>query len=52
MLAGIVAALAEEAVCDIVSEDEALARFSKFVTRESCVICAAGDPFRLRFRVA
>ena len=52
MLAGIVAALAEEAVCDIVSEDEALARFSKFVTRESGVICAAGDPFWPQFRVA
>ena len=52
VLAGIVAALAEEAVCDIVSEDEALARFSKFVTRESGVICAAGDPFWLRFLVA
>ena len=52
MLAGIVAALAEEAVCNIVSEDEALARFSIFVTRESGVICAAGDPFRPRFRVA
>ncbi len=52
MLAGIVAALAEEAVCNIVSEDEALAQFSKFVTRESGVIYAAGDPFWPRFRVA
>ncbi len=52
LLAGIVAALAEEAVCDIVSEDEALARFSIFMTRESGVICAAGDPFWPRFRVA
>jgi hypothetical protein len=53
VLAGIVAALAEEAACDdIVSKDEALARFSIFVTRESGVICAAGDPFWPRFRVA
>ena len=52
VLAGIVAALAEEAVCDIVSEDEVLARFSIFMTRESGVICAAGDPFWPRFRVA
>jgi hypothetical protein len=52
VLAGIVAALAEEAACDIVSEDVALARFSIFMTRESGVICAAGDPFWLRFRVS
>ncbi len=52
MLAGIVSALAEEAACDIVSEDEALAQFLIFVTRESGVICAAGDPFRPRFCVA
>jgi len=45
VLASIVTALAEEAACDIVSEDEALARlFSIFVMRESGVICAAGDP--------
>ena len=42
MLTGIVAALAEEAVCNIMSEDEVLERFSIFVTRESGVICAAG----------
>jgi hypothetical protein len=52
VLAGIVSALAEEAACDIVSDDEALAQFSIFVTRESGVICAAGDPFRPRFCVA
>jgi hypothetical protein len=53
VLAGIVAALAEEAECDdIVSKDEALTRFSIFVTRESGVICAAGDPFWPQFCVA
>ncbi len=53
MLTGIVAALAEEAACeDIVSKDEALARFSIFVMRESGVICAAGDPFWPRFCIA
>ena len=52
VLSGIVAALEEEAVCNIVSKDEALARFSKFVTRESGVICAAGDPFRPWFCIA
>jgi len=52
VLAGIVAALAEEAACNIVSEDETLAQFSIFVMRESGVICAAGDPFQPRFRVA
>ena len=31
---------------------EALAQFSTFVTLESGVICAAGDPFRLWFCVA
>ena len=45
MLASIVAAFAEEAVCDIVSEDAALTWFSLFVKRESGVICAVGDPF-------
>jgi hypothetical protein len=46
------AALAEEAACDIVSEDEVLAQFSILVTHESGVICAAGDPFWPRFRAA
>ncbi len=45
VLASIMAAFAEEAVCDIVSEDAALTWFSLFVKRESGVICAVGDPF-------
>jgi len=52
MLAGIVAALAEEAACNIMSKDEGLAGFSILVTRESGVICAARDPFWSRFCVA
>jgi len=52
VLAGIVAALAEEAACDIVSEDEALTRLSIFVKHASGVICTVGDPFRPGFRVA
>jgi len=51
VLAGIVAgALVEEAVCDIVSEDEALAKY--LTCAASGVICAAGNPFWSRFRVA
>ena len=51
---GIVASLAEEAACNIVIEDVALAltQFSLFVTRDSGVILTAGDPFWPRFCVA
>ena len=46
VLASIVlAALAEEAACNIMSKDAALARLSIFVTCESGVICAAHDRF-------
>ena len=48
---GIVASLAEEAARDIVIEDVALA-LAIFATCDSGVISAAGDPSRLRFRVA
>ncbi len=52
MLAGgIVASLAEEAACDIVIKDVALA-LAIFATRDSGVISAAGDPSRPRFHVA
>jgi hypothetical protein len=43
--------LAEEAARDIVIEDVALA-LAIFATRDSGVICASGDPFWPRFRVA
>ena len=53
VLASIVlASLAEEAACNIVSKDAALAQLSIFVTRESGVICAAHDPFWPQFCVA
>ena len=48
----LLAALAEEAACNILSKDAALARLSIFVTRESGVICAVHDPFWLRVHVA
>ena len=53
VLAGIMlTALAEEAACNIVSEDAVLARLSIYVTRESGVICTAHEPFWQGFRVA